>query len=172
MEKALMAGMLTLAMLGCRTAGDAGMTAVADLDPRSGSSVQGIVMMTDEGNGMVRVKLDATGLQPNSRHGFHVHENGDCSAPDATSAGGHYNPMAAPHGAPADAVKHVGDMGNVMSNADGEIHEEMVLDFLSLSGEHSVVNRAVILHAKADDLVSQPSGDAGARIACGVLRLR
>lgn len=173
MKKALiLAAAAALSLGACRTGGmDA--DAVAILDPRSGSDVQGTVRFEEVDDRWVRVSVDATGVTPNSRFGFHVHENGDCSAADASSAGGHFNPHGAPHGAPTDANKHTGDFGNLTSDARGEIHQEFTVDFISLgTGTNSVLNRAVVLHGSPDDLTSQPSGNAGARIGCGVVRER
>ena len=104
-------------------------------------------------------------------HGFHIHETGDCSAPDALSAGGHYNPADAPHGAPEapGAERHVGDLGNLEAGADGRARYERVDSVLTLSGPTSIVGKAVIVHAGQDDFTTQPTGDAGPRLACGVI---
>lgn len=173
MKRTMIPAIVLLTVLGgCRTSSTV-MRAEATLDPRSGSDVQGVVRMAELQDGTVRVEVDATGLEPNSPHGFHVHENGDCSAADASSAGGHFNPTGAPHGGPTDATKHAGDFGNLQSDSRGEIHEEFVVDFIRLTeGSRSALNRAVVLHADRDDLTSQPSGDSGDRIGCGVLRMR
>jgi Cu-Zn family superoxide dismutase len=144
------------------------VTAVAQLAPTDGSSVSGTVRFFAEERG-VRVIADLTGLIP-GEHGFHVHENGDCSAPEASSAGGHFNPQGAKHGGREDAERHVGDMGNITAKADGTAHLEYVDPHLSLLGDTSIIGRAVIVHAGRDDQQSQPSGDAGARVACGVIR--
>ena len=97
---------------------------------------------------------------------------GDCSSADFKSAGGHFNPTDMPHGAPSDAERHAGDLGNVEVAEDGTAHHEMTSSVLTVSaGAASVVGRGVILHEKADDLVSQPTGAAGGRIACGVIEL-
>jgi Cu-Zn family superoxide dismutase len=98
-----------------------------------------------------------------------VHELGDCTAPDGTSAGGHFNPEGMPHGAPADAQRHVGDLGNLTADDSGMAHYERTDDVIALSGDHSIVGRGIIVHAGADDLTSQPTGAAGARVACGVI---
>lgn len=174
MKKILMVAALaaTVIAAGCRTAGmDA--DALAILDPRSGSEAQGTVQFEELENGWVSVRVDVTGVQPNAKLGFHVHENGDCSSADASSAGGHFNPMGAPHGAPTDANKHTGDFGNLTSDSRGEIHQEFTINFISLGeGTNSVLDRAVVLHGGIDDLTTQPSGNAGGRIACGVIRER
>ncbi|HKQ96541.1 MAG TPA: superoxide dismutase family protein, partial [Candidatus Polarisedimenticolia bacterium] len=116
----------------------------------------------------VHVVADLTGLTP-GEHGFHIHEKGDCSAPDGTSAGGHFNPGGHPHGAPG-AEHHVGDLGNITADASGKAHLEGIFAFMSMTGADSIVGRAVIVHAAADDLKTQPTGNAGGRQACGVIK--
>jgi Cu-Zn family superoxide dismutase len=141
--------------------------AVAVLQPLKDSKVQGTITFTQEKDG-VHVLAKLSGLEP-GMHGFHVHELGDCSAPDGTSAGGHYNPKGEPHGAPTDAHRHTGDLGNVEASAEGTATLDWVDPNVALSGERSVLGRGVIVHAKKDDLKTQPTGDAGARVACGVI---
>jgi superoxide dismutase, Cu-Zn family len=102
-------------------------------------------------------------------HGFHVHEKGDCSAPDAASAGGHFNPGAKPHAARDAAARHAGDLGNLKADPYGLARVDFVDKGLSLSGADSIIGKAVIIHEKADDFATQPSGNAGARQACGVI---
>jgi Cu-Zn family superoxide dismutase len=116
---------------------------------------------------------DLEGLEP-GLHGFHIHEVGDCSAPDASSAGGHFNPDNTPHGTPENppAQRHVGDLGNLEADAEGKAHYERVDQMLPLRGPNSIVGKSVIVHAQADDLSSQPSGSAGPRLACGVIQAR
>ena len=148
------------------------VTAVAGMEPRSDSQVRGTVTFTELPRGGVAVKLDLTGV-PEGVHGFHVHEKGDCSAPDGTSAGGHFNPHGMQHAGPADMQRHAGDFGNVIAPATGVVKTELVLSGISLKeGEiDSALGRGLILHAKRDDLTTQPTGDAGGRIACGVITL-
>ena len=141
--------------------------AVAVLHPAAGGKVEGTVWFEPAGSG-VKVKARVTGLAPGT-HGFHVHEFGDCSAADFTSAGGHFNPMSQPHGAPQASARHVGDLGNVEAGADGVATLDWTDAHLAFDGHHAVVGRAVIVHAKADDLKTQPTGDAGGRLACGVI---
>ena len=143
-------------------------TATADLQPASGSNVRGTVTFTQTTTG-VRVQAELTGLPP-GEHGFHVHETGDCSAPDGASAGAHYNPTAAQHGAPDAASRHMGDLGNITAGDDSTAHYDRMDTQLTLEGEHSVVGKAVIVHAAVDDMSTHPSGNAGARVACGVVR--
>lgn len=142
--------------------------AVADLNPTEGSQVRGKVTFVSEIGG-VRVIADVTGLAPGA-HGFHIHEKGDCSAPDASSAGGHYNPTGVTHGGPDDQLHHVGDLGNLRADESGRAQLDFVFDFLKLNGPHSIVGRSVIVHQGQDDLSTDPSGQAGQRMACGVIR--
>ncbi|MEO8218676.1 MAG: superoxide dismutase family protein [Acidobacteriota bacterium] len=149
----------------------AGPVAVATLEAKSGSTAHGTVRFAEAADGQVTVSLDLTNV-PAGSHGFHVHEKGDCSSADASSAGGHFAPMGNQHGAPTAAQHHAGDFGNITVAADGNVKTSFVTRSVTVSpGPTSVVGKAVILHEKADDLVSQPSGNAGARISCGVINL-
>jgi Cu-Zn family superoxide dismutase len=141
--------------------------AVAVLHPTKGNKVRGTVWLERRGE-EIKLSVRLEGLQP-GKHGFHIHEYGDCSAGDATSAGGHFNPEGSPHGGPKDEKRHVGDLGNVMADDKGEVRAEITDSVISFSGPHSIIGRAVVVHAKADDLKSQPTGAAGARVACGVV---
>jgi Cu-Zn family superoxide dismutase len=141
--------------------------AIAVLHPTQGSSVEGVVQF-EKAQGGVKVNARLKGLGQGG-HGFHVHEFGDCSAPDGSSAGNHFNPTNEPHGGPKDPKRHVGDMGNIQAGGDGTATAEYVDPRLSFEGSRGIVGRAVIVHEKADDLKSQPSGDAGGRKACGVI---
>ncbi|MBI2192086.1 MAG: superoxide dismutase family protein [Planctomycetes bacterium] len=141
--------------------------AVSVLQPTQGNAVKGTVTFEKAANG-VKVVADVEGLTPGP-HGFHIHLHGDCSAPDASSAGGHFNPENMPHGGPDDAQRHVGDLGNLVADAAGRAHLERVDAHLALEGPHSILGRSVIVHAKADDLKTQPTGDAGGRVACGLI---
>jgi Cu-Zn family superoxide dismutase len=140
--------------------------AIAVLHSASGSKVMGTVTFTQAGD-TIQVVADITGLSP-GKHGFHIHEFGDCSAADASSAGSHFNPMKKPHGAPDAAERHAGDLGNLEADASGKAHLELKDSMLKLSGENSILGRSVIVHEKVDDW-SQPTGNAGARQACGVI---
>lgn len=153
---------------GTEAAAPAGRTATATLRPTSGSHVSGTVTFTEEEGGL-RVFAMISGLTPGP-HGFHIHENGDCSAPDGSSAGGHFNPTGMPHGGPDAAQHHAGDLGNIVADQGGIGHYEQIVHGITLDdGPTSIVGRAVVVHEGADDLTSQPSGNAGARVACGVI---
>ena len=140
---------------------------VAVLSPTKGSNVLGVVTFTKVEGG-VMIVADVTGLTP-GKHGFHIHEFGDCSAADATSAGGHFNPSHMEHGAPDASMRHAGDFGNLEADESGKAHYERVDTIISLTGAHSIIGYGIIVHEKADDLKSQPTGNAGARVACGVI---
>ena len=141
--------------------------AIAVLHSTSGSSVTGTVTFTASGD-TVNVVADISGLTP-GKHGFHIHEFGDCSSPDGKSAGGHFNPGNHHHGAPDATDRHAGDLGNIEADASGKAHLEMTDKVMKLSGTDSILGHAVIVHEKADDLKTQPTGDAGGRLACGVI---
>ncbi|MGH8175548.1 MAG: superoxide dismutase family protein [Steroidobacter sp.] len=145
--------------------------AAAKLEPRSGSQASGELMVGPERK-IVRITGVVKGLEPNSEHGFHIHERGDCSAPDASSAGGHFNPAGAKHGAPDSASKHGGDMLNIRANADGVANVDVRATGATLRTGQStdILNKAIVIHAKPDDYKTQPSGDSGDRIACGVIQ--
>ncbi|MBN8714655.1 MAG: superoxide dismutase family protein [Xanthomonadales bacterium] len=140
------------------------------LKPTQGHDANGTLTLRAEGDG-VRISGELAGLKPGSEHGFHVHENGDCSAPDATSAGGHFNPAGQAHGSMDADPHHVGDMPNQLANAQGVADVDVLVHDMSLTpgSEHDVIGRALVVHEQPDDYQSQPSGNAGARIACGVI---
>ena len=141
--------------------------AVCVLNPTVGNTLTGSITFTQTDKG-VRVVVDVQGLSK-GKHGFHIHEFGDCSAPDGTSAGGHFNPMGKTHGAPMDMSRHIGDMGNIDVDESGKAHLDYVDTMMSLNGDHSIIGRSVILHKNEDDMKTQPTGNAGPRIACGVI---
>lgn len=143
------------------------MKCIAVLHPTKGSSVSGVVRF-EAIEGGVHVVADISGLTP-GKHGIHIHEYGDCSSDDGSSAGGHFNPNGMPHGMPTSEQRHVGDLGNIEADKDGKAHLDYVDAMISFSGKNSIVGRGVIVHEKEDDLKTQPTGAAGARIACGVI---
>ncbi len=140
--------------------------AICMVQPLGGSKVEGKVVFTKVDGG-VEIVADLSGLTP-GKHGFHVHEFGDCSMADGKCAGGHFNPEGKEHGNPDAAVRHVGDFGNVTAGADGKASYKRVDKMITFSGPHSIIGRAIIVHAAPDDF-SQPVGNAGARIGCGVI---
>ncbi len=145
-------------------------TATAKLEPRSGSSVSGEVTFTQVGE-RVRIQGTVNGHTPGPK-GWHIHEKGDCSDPKAESAGSHFNPRGNKHGGPTDAVRHAGDTGNLLVNERGSATINVMVDGISVSKEKpdGIIGRAVIIHMQADDLKTDPTGNAGGRVACGVIQ--
>jgi len=143
--------------------------ATAKLAPTQGSLVTGTVVFEQRGERVV-VTAEIAGLTPGAEHGFHVHEKGDCSAPDATSAGGHFNPAGKPHGRYPDAARHGGDLPNLKSDASGRARYSAETTLLTVAaGPASIVGRGMVVHRDPDDYKSQPAGNAGPRLACGVI---
>ena len=117
------------------------------------------------------IKAEVLGLTPGN-HGFHIHEIGDCSDPAGKSAGGHFNPAMTDHGGHGAAVRHVGDLGNLEADETGKALLEVTDKMVDFEGANSIIGRSVIVHEKEDDLTSQPTGAAGARVACGIIELQ
>ena len=143
-------------------------TATATLAPTAGNTTAGTVSFTQKGD-KVTVSAKVSGLTPGG-HGFHVHEKGDCSAPDGNSAGGHFNPTGKPHGDLSAPDHHAGDMPMLQADASGNAALTTDLAGLTIgSGAADVVGKSVVVHKDADDFKSQPAGNSGARVACGVI---
>lgn len=143
--------------------------AVAVLYPTTGNQAHGIVKFIQGEHGIM-VVADVEGILP-GKHGLHIHEYGDCRAPDGASAGGHFNPEGTPHGAPTTPAeqRHAGDFGNLVADEMGKAHLEWTDPVITFEGNRSIIGHAVVLHSGEDDLTSQPSGNAGTRVACGVI---
>lgn len=141
--------------------------AIAVVTPTRGNTTTGVVHFVQEKDGM-HITAQLSGLTP-GEHGFHIHEFGNCACDDAVCAGGHFDPTHKPHGAPTSNERHVGDLGNITADENGNATYDYVDKQITLNGPHSIVGRAVIVHAQRDDLTTQPSGDAGARVGCGVV---
>ncbi len=142
---------------------------VAVVHPTQGNTCRGVVRFTQEGADAVKIVAVIEGLKPNSKHGFHIHQFGDCSAPDGKSAGGHYNPESHAHGRSSDDKHHAGDLGNLQADARGKAnYEKMILGINIAGGKNPILGRGVIIHAKPDNF-GQPTGNAGSRIGCGVI---
>ena len=154
---------------GCAAMGTGGKpAAVANLEATKGNSVTGRVTFTQESDG-VHVSANVAGLPPNSEHGFHVHEKGDCSSGDGMSAGGHFNPDGNPHG-PQSAAHHAGDMPSLTADSYGNATASFVLKGVTIGGGGAdLVGKGLIVHRDPDDFKTQPTGNAGARIACAVI---
>lgn len=147
-----------------------GQKASANLDSRSGSNAKGTVNFVWQGHDVL-VSGNFSGLKPNAEQGFHVHEKGDCSAPDATSAGGHFNPDTKSHGMPGSGSHHAGDMPNIKSDANGNaVYSAKLSGFTVNSGSTGVLGKSVVVHRDPDDYKSQPAGNSGPRIACGLIK--
>lgn len=141
------------------------LQASATLAPVGKSKVSGLVQLAVEGNEL-KVTYNLKGLKANQKHGFHIHEWGDCSSADGSTAGGHFNPMSSPHAGPLDQVRHAGDLGNVTADAKGVANGELKVPGVHL---HMLTGRSLVVHAGEDDLKTQPAGNSGDRIACGVI---
>lgn len=144
--------------------------AVAVLRGTKGNEkVHGVVTFTQTEKGVV-IEAHVWGLSP-GKHGFHIHQYGDISAEDGTSAGGHFNPAGVDHAAPNSEKRHVGDLGNLMADENGHAMYKKLDTVVQLHGHHAVLSRGLVVHAGEDDLKSQPTGAAGARLAVGVIGL-
>jgi Cu-Zn family superoxide dismutase len=157
------------ALIGTAAYAEEPTKAIAVLHPTQGNHVEGTVTFTKSGD-EVKIVADVTGLTP-GKHGFHIHECGDCSSPDGKAAGGHFNPTSNPHAGHDTAQRHAGDLGNLEADSSGKAHLELTDNMMTMSGDKSIIGRGVIVHEKEDDLKSQPVGNAGARVACGVIGL-
>ena len=142
---------------------------MTELKPTEGNNVAGTVTFTQKGD-KVRVAGKISGLKP-GQHGIHVHEKGDCSAADGASAGGHFNPVGKPHGGSSGTERHGGDLGNLEADSYGDAIINVEVEGVSAAagGSNSVVGRGLIVHADPDDLKTQPTGNSGKRLACGVI---
>ena len=146
--------------------------AVAKLEPTKGNNVSGTVTFTQKGD-KVLVSARLSGLNPGQEHGFHIHEKGDCSSGDGMSTGGHFNPFGKPHGHFGQGERHAGDFPALRADAGGNANLEKLMDTITVTdGPASVVGRGLIVHRDADDYKTQPTGNAGPRIACGVIEKR
>ena len=169
MMRTITAALAVMLAGGCATSMSASApTARASLAPTTGNQANGAVTFEPRGD-KIRVVAKVGGLTPGA-HGFHIHEKGDCSAADGTSAGGHFNPGGQPHGDPAGPAHHAGDMPALVADANGNATLDAVLDGVTIgSGPGDIVGRAVVVHKDPDDFRTQPAGNSGARIACGVI---
>ncbi len=170
MKKLALLTLLVLVAAACASMGSR-PAATATLAPTGSNTAAGTVRLTQLADGSVEVHADLTGV-PAGVHGFHIHEKGDCGD-NGNAAGGHFNPAATQHGAPDAMPHHAGDWGNVTANDAGEVHAHFTTHSVTVeAGANSAVGHAIILHANPDDLQTQPTGNAGARIACGVITLQ
>lgn len=184
MKTTLLVSASLLALTGCASAPSTSTRAAAsatastarsatvNLASASGSLVSGTVAVMPMSDG-VHLRGEIGGLATNSAHALHVHEKGDCSAADASSAGEHFNPTLSSHGKAGSGAHHAGDMDNIVANASGVATVDMHVRGVTLGGgaANDIAGRALVVHAKADDYRTQPSGNAGARVACGVIKV-
>jgi superoxide dismutase, Cu-Zn family len=172
MRKHLLSGVCgALLVAGCAGMGEQKeATATAQLEPRSGSNVSGKLTFTQIGD-VVRVTGEISGHTKGPK-AMHIHEKGDCSSADGMSTGGHFNPHKMKHGGPYDPVKHAGDLGNVNFNEQGAAKVNFTVGDISVSREKAdgIIGKAVIVHAAVDDFKTDPTGNAGGRVACGVIK--
>ena len=169
MKKITTVACAVLLLSACATMRSDKPAAAAELAPTKGNTAKGTVTFTPRGD-RVLVTADVSGLAPGP-HGFHIHEKGDCGAADASSAGGHFNPTASPHGKAESGAHHAGDIDNIVADASGVAHvnAHVAGAVLGGGGGNDIAGRAIVVHAAPDDDASQPAGNAGARIACGVI---
>ena len=169
MNRSLLGIALAMLAAGCTSmSSTSGPVARATLAPTAGNQASGGVTFESRGD-KLRVLAKVSGLAPGS-HGFHIHEKGDCSAPDGMSAGGHFNPTQKPHGDPSRPDHHGGDMPMLVADASGNATLDATIDTVTIGGGTTdIVGRAVIVHKDPDDFRTQPTGNSGARVACGVI---
>jgi Cu-Zn family superoxide dismutase len=174
MNKVPLALLSALAITGCASLTGSTPIAFANMEPTQGNTAHGTVTFVQKDN-VILVDAHLTGLPPGP-HGFHIHEKGDCSAPDATSAGGHFNPTGKPHGGPNQAEHHAGDFGNIVADANGKAELQLSIPTsditISKLGASSIIGKGLIVHADPDDYKTQPTGNSGKRLACGVIGLK
>lgn len=149
---------------------DTNIAACAIVYPIKDNQVTGTVNFVQEKKG-IRITATIHGLTP-GKHGFHIHKYGNCGGDDGTCAGDHFNPTNAPHGAPTDKHVHAGDLGNLVADQDGNAQYDEINNNVALFGPACILGRSVIIHADSDDLHSQPTGNSGKRIGCGVIGIR
>jgi len=161
-----------VALAGCQMMGDSGEAARANaqLQATTGNKTFGEATFEQRGN-KVHVVIYVQGLKPGQEHGLHIHEVGDCSSGDGMSAKGHFNPFGKPHGSPGTAERHAGDLPALKAEKNGRAKVDVEVDVITVTpGPASIIGKAVIVHADPDDYKTQPTGNAGARLACGVIR--
>ena len=154
----------------CQSTPNEPLRATAALQPTKGSKALGEATFEQVGD-KVRVIVFAQGLKPDAEHGFHIHEAGDCSSGDGMSAKGHFNPHGKPHGQPGSAERHAGDLPSLKAAKNGRAKLDVTVDGISIGkGAGNIIGRGLIIHADPDDYKTQPTGNAGARLACGVIK--
>jgi Cu-Zn family superoxide dismutase len=170
MKTAIAVIVATVVLVACQTTPPEPLRATAQLRPTKGNKAFGEATFEQMGD-KVRVAIYVQGLKPGQQHGLHIHEVGDCSSGDGMSTKGHFNPYGKPHGNPASSERHAGDLPALTANKAGRGNVKVDLDIITVApGPASIIGRGLIVHADPDDYKTQPTGNAGARIACGVIR--
>jgi Cu-Zn family superoxide dismutase len=171
MRKLILAGAAVALLGACQSnPADEPARATAALQPTKGNKAFGEATFEQAGD-KVRVIVFAQGLKPDAEHGFHIHEAGDCSSGDGMSAKGHFNPHAKPHGNPSSGERHAGDLPSLKADKSGRAKIDVTVGAIAIgSGAGDIVGRGLIIHADPDDYKTQPTGNAGARLACGVIK--
>jgi len=170
MKTVIAATAATVLLAACQTMPPESLRATAQLQPTKGNKTFGEATFEQVGN-KVRVVVFVQGLKPGQEHGLHIHEAGDCSSGDGMSTKGHFNPFGKPHAHYGSAERHAGDLPPLKANKSGRANVQIDLDIITVTpGPASIIGRGLIVHAAPDDYKTQPTGNAGARIACGVIR--
>jgi Cu-Zn family superoxide dismutase len=166
----IVAATSALLLTACASTPPEAPRATAQLLPTKGSKTFGEATFEQVGD-KVKVTIFVQGLRPDREHGLHIHEKGDCSSGDGMSAGGHFNPQGKPHSRHTDANRHAGDLPSLKAGKNGRGNVVVELDVIAVgSGATDIIGRGLIVHADPDDFKTQPTGNAGARIACGVIK--
>jgi superoxide dismutase, Cu-Zn family len=170
MKTLIAAAAAAVLVAACQTMPPEEPRANAQLEPTKGNKTFGEATFEQVGD-KVRVVVFVQGLKPGQEHGMHIHEVGDCSSGDGMSTKGHFNPHGKPHGHHGSANRHAGDLPALKANKEGRGTVQVDLDIITVTpGPASIIGRGLIVHADADDYKTQPTGNAGARIACGVIQ--
>lgn len=173
MRRCILPALVLLSLSACATRPPG---AEAIFKPAKGNSAAGTVTFVQQGD-KVRIRGQFTGLTPGA-HGFHIHEKDDCSPlggtnPDRSSAGAHFNPFGKRHGDPSHPAHHAGDLPMLVAGASGQARFDAFMDGISLGiGQTSILNRSIVVHAQPDDFTTQPAGNSGPVVACGVIKAR
>lgn len=173
----ILAPILSIALISCSVIQrqeataiyDEDIRAVSDLHSASQEKMIGLVKIKDYKDHF-KIEVEVSGLKPNSKHGLHIHENGICEGPYYKTAGDHFNPYKHAHGRPDSKKRHIGDMGNIETDANGIGKNVIILPKQKMDDLNLIIGKSVLLHAGADDLKTQPSGNSGDRIACGLIK--
>ncbi len=164
----VLAATAVAALAGCASY-NAGPTATAQLQPTRGNTTAGTVQFAQTGD-VVKVSGTISGLKPGAEHGFHIHEKGDCSSGDGMSAGGHFNPGSKPHGHHGKGEHHTGDLPSLKADANGTVSFQFESRSIRVgSTANDIVGKGLIVHRDPDDYATQPTGNAGPRLACAVI---